>query len=104
VPRSQSVSVLNMELDVKSPLMAESLRTTGAPTSDDKRKLTRSLWIDYFAGERLRLNERIVADGLQELRAALPGWLRLLGACFLSDGQKRLYRDLLAQRGQLLGL
>jgi serine/threonine-protein kinase HipA len=69
-----------------------------------KKKLTRSLWIDYFAGERLRLNERIVADCLQGLRAALPGWQKLLEVCFLSDGQKELYREILGQRCQVLGL
>ena len=69
-----------------------------------KKNLTRVLWIEYFAGERLRLNDRIVADCLQGLQAALPGWQRLLDVCFLSDVQKRLYRDLLAQRCRSLGL
>jgi serine/threonine-protein kinase HipA len=74
------------------------------PIKGRKKKLTRSLWIDYFAGERLRLNERIVADCLQGLRAALPGWQQLLEVCFLSDGQKELYREILGQRCQVLGL
>ena len=74
------------------------------PIKGRKKKLTRSLWIDYFAGERLRLNERIVADCLQGLRAALPGWQQLLDVCFLSDGQKGLYREILAQRCLVLGL
>lgn len=69
-----------------------------------KKNLTRLLWIDYFAGERLGLNDRIVADCLQGLRTALPGCRQLLDVCFLSGGQKRLYRDLLAQRCQSLGL
>ncbi len=69
-----------------------------------KKNLTRSLWIDYFAGERLGLNDRIVADCLQDLRAALPGCRQLLDVCFLSDGQKCLYRDLLTRRCQSLGL
>ena len=69
-----------------------------------KKKLTRPLWIDYFARERLLLNERVVGDCLQELGSALPDCQQLLAVCFLPDGQKRLYLDLLAQRGHLLGL
>lgn len=69
-----------------------------------KRNMTRSLWIDYFAGERLGLNAHIVADCLQELGAAQQGWQELLDVCFLSDGQKRLYRELLEKRCELLCL
>lgn len=69
-----------------------------------KKNLDRSLWINYFAGERLGLNDRIVEDCLQGLKAAMPGWQQLLDVCFLSDGLKRLYQDLLAQRCQSLGL
>lgn len=80
------------------------IEETALPLRGRKKKLTRSLWINYFAGERMRLNARIIADGLHELRTALPGWQQLLDVCFLSDGQKCLYRDLLAQRCRLLGL
>jgi serine/threonine-protein kinase HipA len=80
------------------------IEETALPLRGRKKNLTRSLWIDYFAGERLGLNERIVADCLQGLRTALPGWQQLLEVCFLSSGQKGLYRDLLARRCQSLGL
>ncbi len=74
------------------------------PIKGKKKHLTRSLWLDYFAAERLGLNARIIEDSLQRLKAALPGWQQLLRACFLSDGQKRLYQDLLVQRCGSLGL
>ncbi len=69
-----------------------------------KKKMSQTLWLDYFAGERLGLNQNSVVDCLHELATALPGCRQLLDICFLSDAQKRLYHDLLAQRGQLLGL
>jgi serine/threonine-protein kinase HipA len=74
------------------------------PIKGKKKNLTRPLWINYFARERMGLNGRIVEDCLQGLRAALPGWQQLLDVCFLSDDQKRLYRDLLVQRCRALGL
>lgn len=74
------------------------------PIKGKMKNLTRSLWINYFAGERMGLNGRIVEDCLQGLRAALPGWQQLLDVCFLSDDQKRLYRDLLVQRCRSLGV
>jgi serine/threonine-protein kinase HipA len=69
-----------------------------------KRNLTRTLWLEYFGAERLGLNGRIVEDCIQSMKAAMTGWRQLLDVCFLSDDQKRLYRDLLAQRASSLGL
>lgn len=83
---------------------AADIEEVALPVRGRKKKLGRSLWIDYFAGERLKLNARIVADVLHELRTALPGWQQLLDVCFLSDSQKRLYRDLLVQRCKLFGM
>lgn len=77
---------------------------TALPIRGMKKKLTRALWIDYFAGDRLGLNKRVIADGLHELSAALPECRKLLNMCFLSDSQKRFYYDLLTQRCQLLEL
>ncbi|MFH0907899.1 MAG: HipA domain-containing protein [bacterium] len=74
------------------------------PLKGRKKRLTRSLWLDYFGGERLRLNERVVADALQEFKLALPAWHSLLSVCFLSDDQKRFYRELLDERCAVLGL
>lgn len=82
----------------------EDIEETALPIGGKKRKLTRTLWIDYFAKERLNLNDRVIANSLQELSAALPGWLRVLDASFLSGDQKRLYRDLLTDRCRMIGL
>ncbi len=74
------------------------------PIRGRKKKLTRTLWLEYFAGERLGLNARIIADGFHELRAVLPEWRKLLDVCCLSISQKRLYHNLLTQRCQRLDL
>lgn len=74
------------------------------PLKGRKNKLSRTLWLDYFAGERLRLNSRIIADCLHDLQAAWPEWMRLLDVCFLPEAQKQLYRNLLTHRGRLLEL
>jgi serine/threonine-protein kinase HipA len=74
------------------------------PLGGKKRKLTRSMWLDYFARERLGLNPRIIAGCLQELRDGLPECRLLLDRCFLSADQKTIYGDLLSSRCRLLGL
>lgn len=74
------------------------------PLKGRKKHLTRTLWIDYFAGERLRLNERTVAEVINDLSSALAPSRELLDVCFLSDPQKILYKDLLDRRAQTLGL
>jgi len=80
------------------------LEETALPIRGIKKKLTRALWIDYFARERLQLNDHIIADALHELGAALPEWRKLLDICYLSDSQKQLYHDLLTHRSQQLDL
>lgn len=68
------------------------------PLNGKKKGLTRSLWLDYFGSERLGLNAHVIEDCLSELRSAIPSWYALLGACFLTDKQKGLYRQLLDER------
>jgi serine/threonine-protein kinase HipA len=74
------------------------------PLKGRKKNLSRALWIDYFAGERLGLNQRTVAEVLDELSSAIISSRALLNACFLSDAQKHLYQDLLDRRCQSLSL
>ncbi len=74
------------------------------PIRGRKKKLSQTVWLDYFARERLQLNDRIITDVLNELSAALPEWKKLLDICFLSDTQKQLYHALLAQRCQILSI
>lgn len=69
-----------------------------------KKGLTRSIWMDDFAAERLALNPKIISDLLSRFSAVLPGWKSQIEHSFLSDGQKTLYLDLLDTRCGVLGI
>jgi serine/threonine-protein kinase HipA len=69
-----------------------------------KKKLTASLLITYLAGERMGLNEKVIADCLQDFRQAMPQWESAVNSSLLTDRQKQLYLALLAGRTRMLGL
>ena len=63
-----------------------------------KSKLTRKDLFDYFARERLRLNEGIINEVLSRFANAIPGWRDLLSQSFLSDEMKEKYTVLFTER------
>jgi len=67
-----------------------------------KRNLSRSLFIEYFARERLGLTETVVRDVLRELSLAFPLWDKTVQRSFLSDPMKHQYVALLSSRRKAL--
>jgi serine/threonine-protein kinase HipA len=68
------------------------------PIMGKKRKLDRSILVDYFAHERLGINERMISRVLSEIGTAVAGWRSLIDRCFLSSDLKQRYRSLIADR------
>jgi serine/threonine-protein kinase HipA len=66
--------------------------------------LTRRDLLEYFALERLEINERMLAGILERFRAAVPVWNDLLERSFLSPAMKSAYAALLSERRGRLGL
>jgi serine/threonine-protein kinase HipA len=69
-----------------------------------KRGLTRGIWIDYFALERLDLHTGIVFDELDRFSRTFDEWYELIGRSFLSQQAKDILIDLIEQRRNVLGL
>ncbi len=69
-----------------------------------KRKLTRNLWIDYFATDRLHLNAKIIEEELGRFSAASELWRDLINKSFLSPEGKDILARLVTERQALLGL
>jgi serine/threonine-protein kinase HipA len=74
------------------------------PLKGKKSNLTRNDLLDYFARERLQMNERVLNDVLSRFARAIPAWHELLDQSFLSADAKQKYAALLAERGQRMQL
>ena len=55
-------------------------------------------FIDYYAKERLQLNDKTVNTILEQMKKATPLWKELLGISFLSEEMKMKYFELLESR------
>jgi serine/threonine-protein kinase HipA len=74
------------------------------PVKGKKSKLTRNDLLNYFARERLEINEKILSDVLSRFAKALPAWRELLDQSFLSAHAKRSYSAILDDRGKRMQL
>ena len=84
---------LNSTIAIKNPEEQIALTLRGK-----KSNLKTSDFIEYYAKERLLLNEKTIATTLQQLKKATPKWKELLEISFLSDDMKEKYLNLLGTR------
>lgn len=82
----------------------QDIEEVALPLNGKKRKLSRSIWLDYFARERLGLNVRTIDECLNDLQGAMPEWRLLLDRCFLSAEQKKTYGEIVGSRSRVLGM
>jgi serine/threonine-protein kinase HipA len=68
------------------------------PVRGKKSRLTRNDLLNYFARERLQLNERVLNDVLSRFAKAMPAWRELLEQSFLSQDTKQKYAEILLAR------
>lgn len=87
---------LNSSITIKNPEEEIALTLKGK-----KSNLKASDFIDYYAKERLQLNEKTVATILKQMNNAIPKWKGLLEISFLSDEMKEKYLNLLEIRTQV---
>ena len=68
------------------------------PVRGKRSRLTRNDLLQYFATERLNINERVLAGMIGRFQSAFRAWDELLAASFLSPEKKAAYSALLAER------
>ena len=68
------------------------------PLKGRKRKLTPEILIDYFGRERLRLNEKIIAQAMERIESSLQIWRQLINRSFMNSEMKDKYSNLLFDR------
>jgi serine/threonine-protein kinase HipA len=84
---------LNSTIAIKNPDEEIALTLKGK-----KSNLKASDFIDYYAKERLQLNEKTIATILEQMKKATPKWKELLEISFLSEDMKEKYLELLESR------
>jgi serine/threonine-protein kinase HipA len=74
------------------------------PARGKKSNLTRNDLVEYFAGEYLKLSEKLTHQIISDIEKALPSLLALIGISFLSEESKVNYRQILRERAERLQL
>ncbi len=82
----------------------DSIEEIALPLQGKKRRFGRKTWIGYFAGERLKLPNKVIDTVLDELASAAPAWRARIACSFLPSDQKEHYRRLLKERFGVLEL
>ena len=67
-----------------------------------KNNLTKKDFLTYFAIERLKLNQVIINEVMDDFLNALPHWLQLINHSFLSPVMKDKYQVLVQERSKKL--
>ena len=72
------------------------------PLAGKKHNMNRNNFIDYFARQKLDLNDRTIDDILNKIKVSIPDWERLLEVSFLSKDMRTKYLRLIHQRREVL--
>ena len=101
--RAPRVSIQGVQPKLSARLsISNNQEEIALPIQGKKRKLTRSLLVDYFGRERLGLSPAAVTMVLGKLEAAFPEWERLIDVRFLDTMLKQKYIDVFHSRRTIL--
>lgn len=84
---------LNSTIAIKNPEDEIALTLKGK-----KSNLKATDFIEYYAKDRLQLNDKTIASILEQMKKATPEWKELLEISFLPDNMKEKYLELLESR------
>ncbi|MFV8271257.1 HipA domain-containing protein [Flavobacterium sp. GT2N3] len=87
---------LNSTIAIKNPEEEIALTLKGK-----KSNLKAADFIEYYAKDRLQLNDKTISIILEQMQQAIPKWKELLGISFLSEDMKEKYLNLLETKTQM---
>ena len=87
---------LNSTIAIKNPEEEIALTLKGK-----KSNLKAADFVEYYAKDRLQLNDKTVSIILEQMQQVIPKWKELLGISFLSADMKEKYLNLLATKTQM---
>lgn len=68
------------------------------PLRGKKKNLTKRDLLDYFAIEKMQLNEKIISDIVNTIKQTTPNWQKMIETSFLSKPMQDKYLQLLKAR------
>lgn len=72
------------------------------PIAGKKRNLSAKILIDYFAKEKLKLNDTIISQVLNKIYSEWNNWEKIINISFLSNEMKENYLGLMRKRKALV--
>ncbi|MFA6290554.1 MAG: HipA domain-containing protein, partial [Victivallales bacterium] len=81
----------------------DEIEEVSLPLKGKKKKLSKSLWFNYYAKERLNLKDETISEMKDKFMAAIPRWRELIGISFLAESRRKLYLDLIDHRCRVMG-
>lgn len=74
------------------------------PLAGKKRNLSTKILFDYFAKERMKLNDTIISQVLNKINSEWDNWKKLITISFLSNEMKEKYLELIYKRRLTINL
>jgi serine/threonine-protein kinase HipA len=90
---SPAYDLVNTTIAIQNPVEELALTLNGK-----KNKLTRAVFVDYFAKQRLGLSEITIEKTIQSIAIQKNKWYDLVQISFLSDNMKSQYHSLTKER------
>jgi serine/threonine-protein kinase HipA len=72
------------------------------PLNGKKSNLSKKDFLNYFASERLGLNQAVITGVIQKIQEQIPYWQEMIGNSFLSPSMQKKYLELLQERRERL--
>lgn len=94
---SPAYDLLNTTIAMMSPKEELAL-----PLKGKKNNLTKKDFLIYFASERLKLNQIITDEVIDDLIQKIPSWFQFIDHSFLSIEMKEKYKNLVHERSRRL--
>ncbi|MBA2651978.1 MAG: HipA domain-containing protein [Tatlockia sp.] len=104
ITKNQIISLSPMYDLLNSSIAFNTKEELALPLNGKKSNLRKKDFIDYFAVERLGLNQNVINKVLQEIKEVQLLWKRCLSKSFLSPAMQEKYTLLLDKRFNSLGL
>lgn len=95
---SPAYDLLNTTIVLANPIEEMAL-----PLQGKKSNFSHEIFFDYFGGERLGLNEKVLGNIEKALTQSYTEWKYLIEISFLSEGKKEAYARILEIRKRVLG-
>ena len=83
---------------------ADEIEEISLPLKGRKKKLSKSIWFNYYAKGILNLKDGTISEIKDKFKVAIPQWKALIKISFLAESRRNIYLKLLDHRCGVLEL